>query len=137
MLIDDYGHHPAELKATITALKDAYPTHRMVLVFQPHRYTRTRDLFDDFVGVLSDVSVLILLEVYSAGESPIPLADGRALANAIRLRGTSNTVFAKDLTDAKELLLNIMENNDLVVTMGAGSIGILPQMLMEYRTLKI
>jgi len=131
MLIDDYGHHPAELKATITALKDAYPTHRMVLVFQPHRYTRTRDLFDDFVGVLSDVSVLILLEVYSAGESPIPLADGRALANAIRLRGTSNTVFAKDLTDAKELLLNIMENNDLVVTMGAGSIGILPQMLMD------
>jgi UDP-N-acetylmuramate--alanine ligase len=128
-LIDDYGHHPVELKATISALKDAYPTKRMVLVFQPHRYTRTRDLFDDFVGVLSDVDVLILLEVYSAGESPIPLADGKALANAIRLRGTRNTVFAKDLADAKELLLNIMENNDLVVTMGAGSIGTLPQML--------
>ncbi|HLX53763.1 MAG TPA: cyanophycin synthetase, partial [Aquella sp.] len=132
MLIDDYGHHPVELKATLNALKEAYPTQRLVLVFQPHRYTRTRDLFDDFVGVLSEVDVLILLEVYSAGESPIPLADGRALANAIRLRGTKNTVFAKDLTEARELLLNIIENNDLVVTMGAGSIGILPQMLAEY-----
>lgn len=131
MLIDDYGHHPVELQATIKALKDAYPTRRMVLAFQPHRYSRTRDLFDDFVRVLSDVDILVLLEVYPAGESPIPQADGKSLANAIRLRGTRNTVFAKDLADAKELLLNILEDNDLVVTMGAGSIGKLPQILIE------
>ncbi|MCE3269190.1 MAG: UDP-N-acetylmuramate--L-alanine ligase [Burkholderiales bacterium] len=131
MLIDDYGHHPAELKVTISALKDAYPTSRMILLFQPHRYTRTRDLFDDFVKVLSEVDVLILLEVYSAGESLIPKADGKALANAIQLLRSDNIIFATDLSEAKKLLLNILENNDLVVTMGAGSIGKLPDMLIE------
>jgi UDP-N-acetylmuramate--alanine ligase len=131
MLVDDYGHHPVEVKATISALKGAYPSQRMVLVFQPHRYTRTRDLFDDFVGVLSEVDLLVVLEVYPAGEIPIPQADGKSLAKAIRMRGKVNTIFAKDLDDAKNVLLNIMENNDLVVTMGAGSIGKLPQMLIE------
>lgn len=130
-LVDDYGHHPVELKATIAALKDAYPDQRMILVFQPHRYTRTRDLFDDFVSVLSEVDTLVLLEVYPAGETPIPKADGKSLANAIRIRGKMNTIFVKDLDGAKAVLLDIMENDDLVVTMGAGSIGKLPQMLME------
>ena len=129
-LVDDYGHHPVELRATISALKNAYPKQRMILVFQPHRYTRTRDLFDDFVGVLSEVDTLVLLEVYPAGEVPIPQADGKSLANAIRLRGKVNIIFVKDLADAREVLFNIMENNDLIVTMGAGSIGKLPQMLI-------
>jgi UDP-N-acetylmuramate--alanine ligase len=129
-LIDDYGHHPAELKATISALKSAYPRQRMVLVFQPHRYTRTRDLFDDFVNVLSNVDQLIVLEVYAAGESPIPLADGRSLARAIRLQGNVNTLFAADLVEAKMVLFNVLQTDDLVVTMGAGSIGKLPAMLL-------
>lgn len=129
LLVDDYGHHPVELKATISALKNAYPTRRMVLAFQPHRYTRTRDLFDDFVSVLAEVDVLVLLEVYGAGEVPLAHADGKSLANAIRLRGNTNTIYVKDLDEAKTLLLNIIEDNDLVVTMGAGSVGKLPQML--------
>ena len=131
ILIDDYGHHPAELKATLCALKGAYPDKRMVLIFQPHRYTRTRDLFDDFVNVLSNVEVLILLEVYSAGEEPIALADGRSLLRAVRLQGNVNTIFAKNLEDAKDVFFNVMQEGDLVVTMGAGSIGKLPQILLE------
>lgn len=130
MLVDDYGHHPVELKVTLTALKDAYSNQRIVLIFQPHRYTRTRDLFDDFVGVLSEVDVLILLEVYPANESPILHADGMSLVNAIRLHGKEDTIFAKDLVEAKGLLLGIIEHNDLVVTMGAGNIAKLPQMLL-------
>lgn len=130
-LIDDYGHHPSELKATISALKNAYPEKRMVLLFQPHRYTRTRDLFDDFVNVLSGVGTLILLEVYPAGESPIPLADGKYLADAIRTHGKHNVIFAQDLVEAKAALTSILGPNDLVVTMGAGSISKLPQMLLD------
>ncbi len=128
-LIDDYGHHPSELKATIKALKDAYPEQRMLLIFQPHRYTRTRDLFDDFVNVLSGVDQLIILEVYSAGEKPIALADGRSLVRAIRQQGNVNTVFASDLDDAQKVLAQIMHDGDLLVTMGAGSIGKLPGIL--------
>lgn len=131
LLIDDYGHHPTEIKATINALKVAYPQSRMVLIFQPHRYTRTRDLFDDFVNVLSNVDQLIVLEVYAASEKPIPLADGRSLVRALRLQGNVNTHFAKDLNDAKDVLNNIVKPNDLVVTMGAGSISKLPNMLLE------
>lgn len=131
LLIDDYGHHPNELKATLQALKGAYPSKRMVLVFQPHRYTRTRDLFDDFVNVLSSVDQLIVLEVYSAGEKAIPLADGRALVRAIRLNGNQNAFFAEDLEDAKSKIYNMLQDDDLVVTMGAGSIGKLPQILVS------
>ncbi len=131
LLIDDYGHHPNELKATLSALKGAYPDKRMVLIFQPHRYTRTRDLFDDFINVLSGVDQIIILEVYSAGEKPIPLADGRSLARAIRMNGNQNAIFAKDLEDAKAKLFNILQDGDLVVTMGAGSIGKLPQLLLQ------
>ena len=130
-LIDDYGHHPSELKVTISALKSAYPDKRMVLIFQPHRYTRTRDLFDDFVTVLSNVDQLIVLEVYPASEKPIPLADGRSLVRAIRLQGGVNTVFASDFAEAKEILSNIIKDNDLVVTMGAGNVGKLPQQLLS------
>jgi UDP-N-acetylmuramate--alanine ligase len=129
LLIDDYGHHPVELKATLSALRGAYPEKRMVLIFQPHRYTRTRDLFDDFVSVLSDVDQLIITEVYPAGEKPIALADGRALVRAIRLQGNENAIFAEDIVDAKRKLFNILQQDDLVVTMGAGSVGKLPAML--------
>ncbi|TXH59768.1 MAG: UDP-N-acetylmuramate--L-alanine ligase [Bacteroidia bacterium] len=131
ILIDDYGHHPAEIRATISALVQAYPKHRLVLIFQPHRYTRTRDLFDDFVQVLSSVSQLILLEVYPAMEKPIPLADSRSLIRAIRMQGDTNVVLAGDLLDAKKTLYKILQNADMVVTMGAGSISKLPQMLLD------
>ena len=131
ILIDDYGHHPNELKATLSALKGAYPDKRMVLLFQPHRYTRTRDLFDDFINVLSEIDNVIILEIYSAGEKPIPLADGRSLVRALRLNGNQNAIFAKDLEDAKVKLFNILQDGDLVVTMGAGSIGKLPELLIK------
>lgn len=126
ILVDDYGHHPVEVKATLSALRGAYPEKRMVLVFQPHRYTRTRDLFDDFVSVLTDVDQLIITEVYAAGEKPLALADGRSLVRAIRLQGNENAIFAEDLDDAETKLFNVLQNGDLVVTMGAGSVGKLP-----------
>ncbi len=129
LLVDDYGHHPVELKATLSALRGAYPDKRMVLIFQPHRYTRTRDLFDDFVSVLSNVDQLIITEVYPAGEKPIALADGRSLVRAIRLQGNENAIFAEDIDEAKQKLFNILQQDDLVVTMGAGSVGKLPAML--------
>lgn len=131
ILVDDYGHHPTELKATISALALAYPENRMVLLFQPHRYTRTRDLFDDFVSVLSEVDTLVLLDVYAAGEEPIPMNDGRSLATAIRMRGKNNVIFVNDLIEAVNVVKNLVKPNDLVVTMGAGDISKLPQMLAK------
>ncbi|HMT02580.1 MAG TPA: UDP-N-acetylmuramate--L-alanine ligase [Burkholderiales bacterium] len=131
VLIDDYGHHPSELKATISALRGAFPNKRMVLLFQPHRYTRTRDLFDDFVSILSSVDLPIILEIYSAGEKQIPHVNGNILANAVRLHGHENVLFASDLEDAKQKLFSVLKDNDLVVTMGAGSVGKLPQMLLS------
>lgn len=128
-LVDDYGHHPVEIKATLNALRGAYPDKRMVLIFQPHRYTRTRDLFDDFVSALTDVDQLIVTEVYPAGEKPIAFADGRSLAMALRLQGNQSTIFAKDLNEAKSKLEHVLQDGDLVVTMGAGSIGKLPGQL--------
>lgn len=130
LLIDDYGHHPVELKATISALRGAYPEKRLVLIFQPHRYTRTRDLFEDFVQILSTVDYLILTEVYAAGEKPIALADGRALARAVRLQGNENVVFVENIDEAKIKLYQIIKDGDLVVTMGAGNIGKLPSQLI-------
>jgi UDP-N-acetylmuramate--alanine ligase len=129
-VVDDYGHHPVEVKATVNALRGAYPRKRMVLIFQPHRYTRTRDLFDDFVAVLGSADVLIVTEIYSAGEEPIPLVDGRTLVKAIQNNG-GNALFVKDLDEAQAKLYELMLDNDLVVTMGAGSIGKLPQMLLD------
>ena len=122
-LIDDYGHHPVELKTTLAAARAAFPGRRLVLAFQPHRYTRTRDLFEDFASVLSDVDLLLLAEVYSAGESPIAAADGRALSRAIRLRGRVEPLFVEDIANLPADLLRVVRDGDVVMTMGAGSIG--------------
>ena len=122
-LIDDYGHHPVELKTTLAAARAAFPGRRLVLAFQPHRYTRTRDLFEDFAAVLSEVDVLLLAEVYAAGESSIVAADGRALARAVRLRGQVEPLFVDTIESMPEQLLRIVQNDDVVMTMGAGSIG--------------
>ena len=122
-LIDDYGHHPVEMAATIEAARGAFPGRRLVLAFQPHRYTRTRDLFEDFVHVLSTVDVLILGEVYPAGEAPIVAADGRSLARALRVHGRVEPVFVEDITEMPAAILRVAEDRDVVVTMGAGAIG--------------
>jgi len=122
-LIDDYGHHPRELSATIAAVREAWPEHRLVVVFQPHRYTRTRDLLDDFAAVLADVDVLVLGEVYGAGEAMIPGADARALARAIRGRGRLEPVFLPDLSELPATLDALVADGDLVLTLGAGDIG--------------
>ena len=122
-LVDDYGHHPAEMAATIAAARGAYPDRRLVLAFQPHRYSRTRDLFEDFVKVLSGADVLLLGEVYPAGEQPIVAADGRTLARAIRVAGKVDPVFVEDMAEMPSAILNVIEEGDIVITMGAGSIS--------------
>jgi len=134
-LVDDYGHHPREIAATLEALRQAWPDRRAVLVFQPHRYTRTRDLFEDFVQVLSTVDVLVLMEVYAAGEAAIPGADGRALSRAIRVRGQVDPVFVDDRNQLPQVLAAIVQPDDVILTMGAGNVGQiaaeLPQTLIE------
>jgi UDP-N-acetylmuramate--alanine ligase len=122
-LVDDYGHHPREIAATLEALKQAWSDRRSVIVFQPHRYTRTRDLFEDFAHVLSSVDVLILMEVYSAGEAPIAGADGRALSRAIRLRGQVEPIFVEDWHELPQVLASVVKADDVVLTMGAGNVG--------------
>ncbi len=122
-LVDDYGHHPREIQATMEALRQAYPRRRAVVIFQPHRYTRTRDLFEDFVEALSTADVLILLDIYSAGEAVISHADGKTLCRAIRTRGQVEPVFVKDLTTLVPILLGIVQQDDVVLTMGAGNVG--------------
>ena len=123
MLVDDYGHHPTEIAATLSAAKSGWPDKRVVLVFQPHRYSRTRDLMDDFATVLSDADVLVLLDVYAAGEEPIAGADGRAMARAVRTRGAVEPVFVEALDDLQPVLLDLIQDGDMVLTMGAGDIG--------------
>lgn len=125
-LIDDYGHHPTEMTATLSAIRGAFPGRRLVLVFQPHRFTRTRDLFEDFVRVLSTIDVLLLTEVYPAGEPPIVAADARALARAIRVTGKVEPVFIETVTDLPRAVLDVVSDGDVVITMGAGSIGSVP-----------
>jgi len=122
-LIDDYGHHPAEMAATLDAARGAFPGRRIVLAFQPHRYTRTRDLFEDFVRVLSTADALLLAEVYPAGEAPIVAADGRSLARALRVAGGVEPVFVEDVAELPEAIRRVAQGGDVVVTMGAGSIG--------------
>ena len=122
-LVDDYAHHPAEMTATLEAARGAFPGRRVVLAFQPHRYTRTRDLFEDFVKVLSTADALLLAEVYPAGEAPIIAADGRSLARAVRVAGKVEPVFVEDLTALPQAILRVAQSGDVVVTMGAGSIG--------------
>jgi len=123
MLVDDYGHHPTEIAATLSAAKAGWPDRRIVLVFQPHRYTRTRDLMDDFATVLSDADVAIVLDVYAAGEDPIAGADGRAIARAVRGRGSVEPVFVETLDELQPVLESVIAEGDLVLTMGAGDIG--------------
>lgn len=123
LLIDDYGHHPREIAATLQALRAGWPERRLVVAFQPHRYTRTRDLFEDFAMVLSDVDVLVLLEVYAAGEAPIAGADGRALSRAIRLRGQVDPVFVEHVDELPDVLAGVLNDGDVLLTLGAGNIG--------------
>jgi UDP-N-acetylmuramate--alanine ligase len=128
-LIDDYGHHPAEMAATLEAARGAFPGRRVVLAFQPHRYTRTRDLFEDFVRVLSTADALLLAEVYAAGEPPIVAADSRSLARALRVLGKVEPVFVEDIAAMPEAILRAAQSGDVVLTMGAGSIGNVPSQL--------
>ncbi len=141
LLFDDYGHHPTEIAATLAAAKAGWPQRRVVLVFQPHRYTRTRDLMDDFAAVLSAADVLILLDVYAAGEDPIAGADGRSMARAIRSRGAVEPVFVESLDELLPVLEGLLADGDLVLTMGAGDIGAyasgLPKQLGQGPSLKV
>lgn len=122
-LIDDYGHHPVEMQAVIAAARGAFPGRRLVMAFQPHRYTRTRDCFEDFVKVLSSTDALLLTEVYAAGEAPIVAADGRSLVRAVRLLGKVEPIFIDTPAELPEAILNVARNGDVVIVMGAGSIG--------------
>jgi UDP-N-acetylmuramate--alanine ligase len=117
------------MAATLAAARGAYPDRRLLLVFQPHRYTRTRDLFEDFVKVLSSVDTLLLTEVYAAGESPIVAADGRSLARAVRVQGRVEPVFVEDWKDLPEAVTSLARDGDVVVTMGAGSVGQVPGLI--------
>jgi len=141
LLVDDYGHHPTEIAATLAAARSGWPGKRVVLAFQPHRYTRTRDLLDDFAAVLSEADVLIVLEVYAAGEDPIAGADGRAIARAVRSRAGVEPVFVETLQEVPAILEDLLVDGDLVLTMGAGDIGAfaagLPKRLAHGPQLKV
>jgi len=141
MLVDDYGHHPTEIAATLSAAKSGWPDKRVVLVFQPHRYSRTRDLMDDFATVLADADVLVLLDVYAAGEEPIAGADGRSMARAVRSRGSVEPVFVESVNELQPVLLDLLEDGDLLLTMGAGDIGAyaagLPALISDRPALKV
>lgn len=129
MLVDDYGHHPTEVKATIAAVRDGWPDKRLVMVFQPHRYSRTRDLYEDFVQVLSQVDVLLVLDVYSAGEEPIAGAGSKNLCGSIRQRGGIDPIYVEQIEDVPNLLADLVCGGDLVLTQGAGSVSKLVAML--------
>ncbi len=141
MLVDDYGHHPTELAATLAAARAGWPQRRIVLAFQPHRYSRTRDLLDDFATVLSDADVLVLLEVFAAGEDPIAGADGRAIARAVRSRGGVEPVFIESTAELLPVLEGLLADGDILLTMGAGDIGAaaarLPEQLRQGASLKV
>jgi UDP-N-acetylmuramate--alanine ligase len=130
-LIDDYGHHPVEMAAVIAAARGAFPGRRLVLAFQPHRYTRTRDCFEDFVRVMGTADALLLAEVYAAGEAPIVAADGRALARALRVAGRVDPVFVDDVAAMPQAIADFARDGDVVIAMGAGSIGTVPQKVVE------
>ena len=125
MLVDDYGHHPTEVAATVDAVRQGWPEKRLVMVYQPHRFSRTRDLYEDFVDVLSKVDVLLLMDVYAAGEEPIPGADGRSLCRSIRQRGQIDPIFISDPQDVESVLAGVLKDGDLLLTQGAGDIGAL------------
>jgi UDP-N-acetylmuramate--alanine ligase len=129
-LIDDYGHHPVEMRATLAAVRGAFPGKRLLLAFQPHRFTRTRDLFEDFVKVMASVDALALADVYAAGEAPIVAADGRALMHALRVAGQNEAVFVENISDMPQTIMQMARDGDVVLTMGAGSIGGVPSKLV-------
>ena len=128
-LIDDYGHHPVEIAATLAAVRGAYPEQRLVLAFQPHRYTRTRDLFEDFVSVLNQADALLLTEVYPAGETPIMAADSKALARAIRVHGKIEPIYVETVAELPLSLVHVLQDGDILLNMGAGNISTLPKLL--------
>ena len=128
-LIDDYGHHPVEIAATVAAVRGAYPNSRLVLAFQPHRYTRTRDLFEDFVSVLNQADALLLTEVYSAGEAPIVAADSKALVRAIRVHGKIEPIYVETVAELPNSLVHVLQDGDILLNMGAGNISTLPKLL--------
>jgi UDP-N-acetylmuramate--alanine ligase len=130
-LIDDYGHHPVEMAAVIAAARGAFPGRRLVLAFQPHRYTRTRDCFEDFVRVMGSADAVLLTEVYAAGESPIVAADGRSLARAVRVAGRTDPVFVADVAELPQVIREQARDGDVVIAMGAGSIGGVPARVVE------
>ena len=132
-LVDDYGHHPSEVKATIKAVRNGWPDRRLVMIFQPHRYTRTRDLYDDFVDVLGRVDALILLDVYAAGEDPVPGADGRSLCRSIRQRGLIDPIFVAKPNEIPGVLASIVKPGDIVLTQGAGNINMVAKKLAELK----
>jgi UDP-N-acetylmuramate--alanine ligase len=127
LVVDDYGHHPTEVAATLDAVRQGWPTRRLVLAFQPHRYTRTRDLLDDFGRVLGECDVLLVTEVYAAGEAPIAGADGRAICRAVRTRGQVEPIFVERVDDLADSLRGILHDGDVLLTMGAGNIGAVAQ----------
>jgi len=131
LLIDDYGHHPREVAAIVAAIRDGWPKRRLVVAFQPHRYSRTRDLFEDFSMTLSEVDVLVLLEVYAAGEEPIAGADSRSLARAIRTRGQVDPVFIETIDDLPHALDGVIQDGDIVLTLGAGNVGVAAANLLQ------
>ncbi|BCL76885.1 UDP-N-acetylmuramate--L-alanine ligase [Jeongeupia sp. HS-3] len=130
-LVDDYGHHPVEMAATLAAARGAFPGRRLLLAFQPHRYSRTRDCFEDFVKVLNTVDGLLLAEVYAAGEAPIVAADGRSLARAVRVAGKVEPIFVEQIADMQAAIVAAARNGDVVITMGAGTIGAVPGKLVQ------
>jgi UDP-N-acetylmuramate--alanine ligase len=131
-LVDDFGHHPIETEVTLAAARAAYPGRRLVLAFQPHRYSRTRDLFEDFVKVLGKPDVLVLSEVYAAGEAPVRAADGRALAHALRVNGKVEPIFVEAIADMPATIMGLVQDGDVVLTMGAGSISGVPAKLTTF-----
>ena len=131
LLVDDYGHHPTEVAATIKAARNGWPQQRLVLIFQPHRYSRTRDLYEEFVDVLAEVDTLILLDVYPAGETQINGADSRSLAHSLRQRGQKDIVFVSDQEQLLTLLGNVIQPHDFVITQGAGNVGQLAQTIAK------
>jgi UDP-N-acetylmuramate--alanine ligase len=134
-VIDDYGHHPVEMAATLAAARGAFPGRRLVLAFQPHRYSRTRDCFEDFVRVLGAADLVILSEVYAAGEAPIVAADGRSLARALRIAGKVEPIFEPEITNMPQAVLTAVRDGDVVICMGAGSIGGVPGKLVTHAAL--
>ena len=123
LLVDDYAHHPRELAAVFEAVRQGWPGRRLVAAFQPHRYSRTRDLFDDFVQVLAGADLVLVTEVYAAGETALPAADGRALCRALRTDGRVEPVFIEQVEELDDALLRVLRDGDLALTLGAGSIG--------------